>query len=162
MSKPRWFVALFGLAPLAVGCGGSGGGVGGPLDASVAPTSYHHRYKCNQVGPAPMNTWCADPNGAEQIAFVRVDAGVYEVHQVPDDPTRVATGSFAGQVFTWTYPSPSGYEETGSYTFSADFRTFTGTSSYIATDLSYTGSCTATGTVSPGTAAAPTAIGACP
>lgn len=162
MTRSLLVVTFVGLATSTAGCGGTGNGGGGPLDASVAPTSYQHRYKCNQVGPTPMGAWCADPNGSEQITFVRVDAGVYEVHQVPHDPSRVATGSFAGQVFNWTYPSPSGYEETGSYTFSADFRTFTGTSSYIATDLSYAGSCTATGAVSPGAAGTPAAVGTCP
>ena len=121
---------------------------------------YNQRFNCSQsfTGGAPF---CADQDVSDQIQFTKTGTNTYQARDVPDNG-YLYTGSTSGITFTWTGTSPNGYTETGTWTFSADGATFSGTSHYVANDNSYAGDCASTGARAPATPATPAAVGVCP
>ena len=163
MPKGRvWAVGLFTIA-LAAGFGCSNNGSDMPGSGNqfqVDGKSYNEIFTCSQqfTGGAPF---CADLNASDTINFHLTGGGVYEVRDVPDTGF-VYMGTFSGTVFTWTATSPDGYTESGSWTFNLTATSFTGSSTYVANDNSYTGECNTNGSIAPHTPPNPAPIGACP
>ena len=122
--------------------------------------TYTERYKCSQAFTG-MPAFCADADVSDDIQFTQTGPSSYTARDVPDTG-YLYTGTVSGRVLTWTATSPNGYSESGTWTFSADGSTFTGTSHYLANDNSYAGDCAETGARTPATPAPPPAIGACP
>ena len=105
--------------------------------------------------------YCGDLNVSDSIRFTHVDGGDYEVRDVPDTGF-VYTGTLTCRTFDWTALSPGEYTEAGTWTFSANLASFSGSSTYDALDQSYTGECNTTGAESPSTPPNPTPVPPCP
>jgi len=106
--------------------------------------SYTEKYTCNEEFGGVPPTTCPDLNVVDEIAFTATGTDTYEVRDVPDSGFLM-TGTMAGDVFTWSATSPNGYTETGTWTFSSDHSSFSGSSHYVANDNSYAGDCNETG-----------------
>ena len=135
-----WCAFVAGLAT-GYGCGGNNNTAPRPTPAGK---SYKEKYTCNeQFGGVPPTT-CPDLNVVDEIAFTSTGPDTFEVLDVPDSGF-VLTGTFVGNDFSFTATSPNGYTETGTWTFSADRGSFSGSSHYVANDNSYAGDCNENG-----------------
>jgi hypothetical protein len=157
-------VLLTGLVVGVVGVVGCHHASDADTDAGAPPdldgVIFNHAFKCSETPANGAPAFCADPAGSEQVRFDATGVDAYDVVTVPDDGF-VCSGTLDGLAFTWTAQSPNGYVESGVWVFSADGTTFSGSSTYEAADLSYTGACEGTGAVASATPAEPAAVGLC-
>jgi hypothetical protein len=135
----------FGVAlGLGFGCSDSNRPASGSSKINLDGATYTEKYTCNeQFGGGPPTT-CPDLNVVDVIAFTSTGVDTYTGLDVPDTGF-VYTGTMSGTTFTWSATSPAGYTETGVWTFSADGSSFSGSSNYVANDLSYSGTCNTNG-----------------
>jgi len=153
------FVAALGLG---YGCGGSSRPGGSPAKIALDGKTYNEKYTCNeQFGGVPPTT-CPDLNLVDEIIFASIAPNTFEVRDVPDSG-YLLTGSLFGNDFVWTATSPLGYTESGTWTFSSDGSTFTGTSHYVANPPgNYAGDCNENGVLTPTVPADPPLPTGCP
>lgn len=136
----QWIVFAAALG-MGYGCGGAAPQTARPTPAGK---TYKEKYTCNeQFGGVPPTT-CPDLNVVDEIAFQSTGPDTFDVRDVPD-LGFLMTGTMSGNTFVWSATSPNGYTETGTWTFSADFTSFSGSSHYVANDNSYAGDCNANG-----------------
>ncbi len=139
------------VAALGMGYGCSDGNRPGSAPAKIEldGKTYGEKYTCNeQFGGVPPTT-CPDLNEVDDIIFASTGPNTFEVRDVPDSG-YVLTGTLSGTSFIWSATSPFGYSETGTWTFSTDGSTFTGSSRYVADDLTYAGDCNENGLLGSG------------
>ena len=105
--------------------------------------------------------FCADQNVGDAIRFTHIGDGNYEIRNEPADEF-VYTGTLDCTVFDWLAESPGEYTEGGTWTFSSDLTSFSGSSTYVADDVSYEGRCNETGAAAPDTPPNPPTIAPCP
>lgn len=104
--------------------------------------------------------FCSEQDEGDTIRFTHQGGGNYEGRDVPDSGF-VYTASLSCTTLVWSAVSPNGYTETGTWEFSSDLSTFSGSSIYIATNNTFQGQCLETGAVSPATPADPPALPPC-
>jgi hypothetical protein len=154
------FVAALGLG---LGCNSSSyDNSPPPQNPSLDGKTYTEKYTCNEIFGAPPLS-CPDLNVTDVINFQSTGGNTFEGRDVPDTG-YVYTGTLSGTTLTWTATSPLGYTESGTWTFSASFDSFSGSSHYedAAVPPSYSGDCNTNGVLAPGTPSDPPLPSGCP
>ena len=148
MAAGLWTVFVMSLA-LGYGCGGASP-TAPRTGFTLGGKTYTEKYTCNeQFGGVPPTT-CPDLNEVDVIIFQSTGANTVVGYDVPDTG-YVYTGTRTGDVLNWTAISPLGYTEAGTWTFSPDGSTFSGTSHYVANAPGiYAGDCTTNGVLGSG------------
>ncbi len=131
----------------------------GGCEAALHNVVFQEKYTCVQTftGGEPF---CADLAEQDAIKFTHLGDGVYQVRDEPDTGF-LYTGVFDCTTFTWNASEPGEYTETGVWTFANNATTFSGSSAYVADNLSYAGACNETGVRAPSTPPDPTPIPPC-
>jgi hypothetical protein len=131
-----------------------------PQPDALDEQTYVERYTCAETfqGGAP---YCADSNVSDNIRFNHVGGGDYEVRNVPDTGF-IYNGTLTCRTFEWNAVSPGEYTEVGTWTFSDNLSSFSGSSTYAALDESYAGECNTTGALSPNVPPNPPPVPPCP
>jgi hypothetical protein len=129
------------------GCPGPGG-----LDGRT----FNEIYTCIET-PIGSDSFCADHNVHDAIRFTHVGGGSYEVRDVPDTGF-FSEGTIGCTTFTWVASSPGEYTESGTWNFTSDLESFSGSSIFFADSFAYTGQCNTTGAESPATPPNPAPI----
>jgi hypothetical protein len=155
------FLGAFGvLLVIGSGCSSTDDTSINTAIIQVDGKTFNEKYTCNEsFDGGPLS--CVDLAVQDQIQFTLLSGNTYEARDVPDTGF-LYTGTFNGLVFNWTATSPDGYTEAGSWTFGTSGNGFSGSSTYIADDLSYQGSCKETGSVVPNIPNDPPLVTACP
>jgi hypothetical protein len=146
------WIAFTAALGLGYGCGGTdyNNGGSGSTPLALDGKTYGEKYTCNeQFGGVPPTT-CPDLNEVDEIIFASTGPDTFEVRDVPDSGF-VLTGTLSGNSFVWTATSPLGYTEAGTWTFASSGATFSGSSHYVANDLTYAGDCNENGSLGAGT-----------
>jgi len=149
------------LLVIGSGCSSSdSSSINGSSMLQIDGKSFNEKYTCNEsFGGGPLT--CADLAVQDTIQFTLISGSTYEARDVPDTGF-LYTGTFNGLVFNWTATSPDGYTEAGSWTFGTSGNSFSGSSTYIADDFTYQGSCKETGSVVPNVPSDPPLVTGCP
>ena len=132
---------------------------GCPSPAALDDRTYVEKYTCVESYPGG-EPFCADSNASDSIKFDHLGGGSYEVRDVP--PTGfVYNGTLTCRTFDWEALNPGTYTESGTWIFSNDLSSFSGSSTYGALDESFEGACNGTGAESPGVPPDPAPIPPC-
>ena len=151
-----WIAFLAALA-MGYGCGRADS----PHQLSnLNGKTYTEKYTCNLTSSGSP-TSCSDLNAIDHIIFHKTGTDTYEVRDVPDSGF-IYNGTMVGDDFLWTATSPTGYTESGTWTFSARRDSFFGSSHYVADDASYDGDCNANGLLGSATPPDPPFPASCP
>ena len=117
-------------------------------------------FSCSEPSGGGGPAFCVDDNSSDSIRFSHKGNGSYEVRDVPDTGF-VYNGTLGCKTFVWNALSPGQYTEHGSWTFSSNLSSFSGSSSYVALDASYSGDCNTTGAAAPETPPNPPPAAGC-
>lgn len=120
---------------------------GGPGPGGLDGRTFNEIYTCIET-PIGSDSFCADHNVHDAIRFTHVGGGSYEVRDVPDTGF-LSEGTIGCTTFAWVASSPGEYTESGTWNFTSDLESFSGSSLYLADRFAYTGQCNTTGAESP-------------
>jgi uncharacterized repeat protein (TIGR01451 family) len=110
-------------------------------------------YDCRQTFTGGM-PFCAEEDEEDDVKFTHTGSGNYQVRDEPDTGF-LYSGTLSCLTFNWTAVSPNGYTESGTWTFDSAGTSFSGPSSYAATNGSYAGNCSINGALVPNVPPAP-------
>jgi hypothetical protein len=132
---------------------------GCPAPDGLDGRTFNEIYTCIQSFGGD-NPFCADSNEGDAIRFTHIGGGSYEIRDVPDTDF-LYEGTIGCTTFTWVAEYPGEYIEQGTWEFTSDLVSFSGSSIYVAQDFSYNGSCNITGKEAPATPPNPQPIFPC-
>jgi hypothetical protein len=114
-----------------------------PPEDALDDRTYKETYTCDiSFDGGPRS--CDSDEASDSIRFFHEADGNYEVRDV-EDTGFVYNGTLTCRTFEWEALSPGNYTEAGTWTFSKNLTSFSGSSTYTAIDGSYTGDCNTTG-----------------
>jgi hypothetical protein len=157
-TKTGLAVALTSFLAIGTGChhGDNGSGGRSPSGSST----FNQLENCSQTNSG-QGAQCVFAQGALQLQFTDLGGGQWQAVTVPDSGW-VAVGPMSGGTFNYSATSSAGYSESGSIEFNAAGTAYSGSSSYVANDNSFTGQCRQSGAIVPNEPPNAPGIGACP
>jgi len=151
--------ALTAFLLVGTGCHHDDHNGGGGRNPSGTST-FNQLENCSQTNSGQA-AYCAFSQGALTIQLTDLGGGQWQAVTVPDSG-YVAMGTMSNGSFTYSATSSAGYTEQGSWEFNAAGTAYSGNSTYVANDNSFTGQCHLSGAIVPNEPANAQPIGACP